>query len=266
VDLGAARVKAKELLARAKRPVMRISPYLCGEAIDAFLDAASKKGIPVRAAGLEKVDPRWAELANGKAAGCVDGEHPVIVLAGDIAGTNNVAFTEAYRRRRAGLAELWIAGHDDETSRRAASRLLSDLPTALNEALAANPAVEVWVNAEEAGQGVLDALLAVRDRVRADVPGGFRVNVLWNSRNAGYIFSRQTAAAAKPDLLLDVGVQEGVNGTKRIAWGTKPGSEDLFVSLPRDAWIMGRSHPTGMPTRSDGKVSLDMLKPLLLIE
>ena len=260
VDLGAARASARKLLSKAKRPVMRISPYLCGEAIDTFLDVASKKGIPVQAAGLEGVDPRWAELANGKAGGCVEGEHPIIVMVGDIAGSNNVAFTEAFRRRRQGAADLWIVAHDDETARRAASRVITDLPTALNEALASGSAVEVWVNAEESGREVLEALLAVRGKVR--------VNVLWNSRNAGYLFTRQTvavsggfgAAAGKADLLLDVGVQEGANGTTRIAWGTKPGSEDLFVSLPRELWILGRSYPTGMPGTSSGAVDREALK------
>ena len=53
---------------------MRISPYLSGEAIDAFLEAAARRGIPVRAAGLESVDPRWAQLAS-RASGCTQAMH-----------------------------------------------------------------------------------------------------------------------------------------------------------------------------------------------
>ena len=181
---GAAGAAAQKLLSKAKHPVMRISPYLCGEAIDAFLDVASRKGIPVHPAGLEGVDPRWAELANGRAGGCVEGEHPIVLVVGDVASSNNVAFTEAFRRRRAGSADLWIVGHDDETARRCASRLIPDLAAALTEALATGSPVEVWVNAEESGPDVLEALLAVTGKTRGDVPGGFRVNVLWNSRNA----------------------------------------------------------------------------------
>ncbi|MGA2976810.1 MAG: FAD-dependent oxidoreductase [Spirochaetia bacterium] len=52
VDLQAAGVKARALLKAARAPLMRISPYLCGEAIDVFLEAAQRAGIPVQAAGL----------------------------------------------------------------------------------------------------------------------------------------------------------------------------------------------------------------------
>src|SRR5208337_2205214 len=48
IDLAQTRTQVAELLKKAKHPLMRISPYLCGEAIDAFLDAAARKGIPVR--------------------------------------------------------------------------------------------------------------------------------------------------------------------------------------------------------------------------
>jgi ferredoxin len=268
VDLGAARAAAQRLLRRAKHPVMRISPYLCAEAIDAFLDGASKKGIPVQAAGLEGVDPQWAELARGGARGCTEEGRPLILLVGDIAGSNNVAFTEAFRRRREGSADLWVVAHDDETARRSASRLIPEVTVALTEAIASGSAVEVWVNAEQAGRDVLDALLAARGKVRAGVPGGFRadvpggfcVNVLWNSRNAGYLLARQAPHAVKPDLLLDVGVEGGRNGTKRIAWGKKQGDEDLFIPLPRELWILGRSHPTGMPGTVSGAIDHDALR------
>ncbi len=115
IDLGEARIRVGKALARARHPVMRISPYLSGEAIDAFVDAASRRGIPVRAAGLEKVDPRWSQLSSSKPVACADDARPLILLIGDIGATNNVAFTEAYRRRRKGAADLWIVGHDDET-------------------------------------------------------------------------------------------------------------------------------------------------------
>jgi hypothetical protein len=252
VDLAAAREAAQKLLSRAKNPVMRISPSLCGEAIDMFIEAAARRGIPVVAAGLESIDPGWAQLVAGKPAGCLDDEKSLILLIGDIGASNNVAFTEAFRRKRMGAAELWIAGHDDETARRAASRVLPDVGAAIADATRTGLPVEVWVNPEEAGAAVLKALLASRDRLR--------INVLWSTRNAGYLFPKQGGAQNKPDLLLDVGVEESANGTRRIAWGMKPGAQDLFVPLSKDLWIHGKSYPTGMPSVTSGNVDLEALR------
>ncbi len=256
VDLTKAKARLDKALGKARSPMMRISPYLGGEAIDAFVEAATRRGIPFRAAGLEKVDPRWAQLAFVSPESRTEDPRKLILLLGDIGAANNVAFTEAYRLRRKGGADLWIAGHDDETSRRAASRVIADVRAALSESLATGAAVEVWVNAEEASGGALDALL--------DVGAKARVMVLWNSRNAGYLFARQTtspAPAAKvPDLYLDVGVEEAPNGTRRIAWGKKRGNEEVFIPLSVDHWILGRSHPTGMPSTSAGEVDREALK------
>ncbi len=168
---------------------------------------------------------------------------------------SNVAFTEAYRRRRKGAADLWVAGHDDEPSRRAASRVVADARAALSEALATGAAVEVWVNPETAPTGALDALLGVREKIR--------LLLLWNSRNAVYLFMRQTALASTAkvsDLYLDVGVEEAANGAPRIAWGRKQGDEEVFIPLPVEHWIMGRSHPTGMPSTNAGAVDLEARK------
>jgi ferredoxin len=252
VDLKDAKARLGKALAKARNPMMRISPYLSGEAIDAFVEAAVRRGIPVRAAGLEKVDPRWAQLASSKPAACMDETRPLILLIGDIGATNNVAFTEAYRRRRSGKADLWIAGHDDETARRAASRVISDVRAALVEALAGGSPVEVWVNPEAAPVGALDALLGMKDRLQ--------INLLWNSRNAGYLFTRQTPAKNTPDLYLDVGVEETRNGAPRIAWGKKQGDEDIFIHLSREHWILGRSHPTGLPAATSGVIDLQAVK------
>ena len=258
IDPVKTRTQVAGLLKKAKHPVMRISPYLCGEAIDAFLDAAARKGIPVRAAGLEKLDPRWAEVAVRKPAGCSDEEKKLILLIGDIAASNNVAFTEAFRKRRQGAAELWIAGHDDDTARRAADRVIPDVQAALAEAAASGRAVEVWVNPEEAPARALDSLLGLRDKVQ--------VQLLWNSRNAGYLFVRQGKTTHTADLLLDVGVEESANGATRIAWGKKSGTQDLFIPMPREWWFMGRSHPTAMPPVQSGTVQADALKAVLLFD
>ena len=252
VDMKEAKERLGKAVEKARNPVMRISPYLSGEAIDAFVEAAARRGIPVRAAGLEDVDPRWSQLASSKPAAYADETRPLIVLIGDIGATNNVAFTEAYRRSRAGKADLWIAGHDDETARRAASRVLADVPTALNEALASGSPVEVWVNPEAAPAGALSALLGARDRMT--------IHLLWNSRNAGYLFARQTPVKKPADLYLDVGVEEATNGARRIAWGKKRGDEDVFIPLSRELWVQGRSHPTGMPATTSGAIDVSALK------
>ena len=113
--------------------------------------------------------------------------------------------------------------------------------------------VAAWVNPEEAPVGSLDALLAAR--------GKLDVQLFWSSRNAGYLFTRQTPARAAADLYLDVGVEESMNGTRRIAWGKKrKGDEELFIPLARELWILGRSHPTGMPSTTAGKIDLEALK------
>jgi hypothetical protein len=104
----------------------------------------------------------------------------------------------------------------------------------------------------------LDSLLAVKDKVQ--------VNLLWNSRNASYLFPRQGESAQAPDLLLDVGVEESANGTKRIMWGRKSGSQELFIPAPREWWTQGRSHPTGMPPVQSRTIQSDALKEVLLFE
>jgi len=252
VDLREAKARLAKALAASRNPVMRISPYLSGEAIDAFVEAAARRGIPIRAAGLEGLDPRWVQLASAKPAACADDARQLILLIGDIGATNNVAFTEAYRRRRKAAADLWIAGHDDETARRAAARVFADIPAALTEALAAGSDVEVWVNPEAAPAGALDALLGVREKLA--------IHLLWNSRNAGYLFRRQTPPKKTPDLFLDIGVEEATNGVRRIAWGKKRGDEDVFIPLPRELWVLGRSHPTGMPSTVSGTIDLEAVK------
>ena len=74
------------------------------------------------------------------------------IIVGDVAGANNVAFTEAYRKsRQAGMA-IWIVGRDDEVSRRVASRVLpslSDLAQALREAQSSGLRVEILANPQE---------------------------------------------------------------------------------------------------------------------
>jgi hypothetical protein len=45
-------------------------------------------------------------------------------------------------------------------------------------------------------------------------------------------------------------------------WGKKAPAKALFIPMPRDLWIMGRSHPTARPAVSTGSVNLDEIKAL----
>jgi formate dehydrogenase major subunit len=261
VDLKAARAAALKMLSGARSPLMRISGRIAAEAIDAFLEAAARRNIPVVAEGLEELDPRWADLAEARPVPIGNGARPVRILVGDVAASNNVAFTEAMRQRRQGLIDLWIACHDDQTARRAASRVEPDLAAALTDAMASGSPIEVMVSPENASTRVLETLLAVRSSVR--------VFLLWSSRNAGYLFSRTAAPgrrAKKPDLILDVGVENGLNGTPRISWGMTPGKEELFIPLARELWLQGRSHPTGREAVQAGAITGGALKDAVLID
>ena len=252
VDPTAVQRELTRALSGAKSPVMRISPFLSGETIDTFLQAAARRGIPVRAAGLERVDSRWGELQARGGAWAEEGPQ-LLLLIGDLASSNNVAFTEAYRRRRGGTCDLWIVGHDSEPARRAASRVIAEVGAGVDQALASGLRVTAWVNPEEAPAGALEALLAARDKLD--------VQLFWNSRNAGYLLTRQTGGNGAADLYLDVGVEESGSGTPRIAWGKKRrGDESIFIPLPRELWILGRSHPTGMPSVSHGNIDQEALE------
>ncbi|OHD68026.1 MAG: hypothetical protein A2177_07970 [Spirochaetes bacterium RBG_13_68_11] len=271
--------RARDLIGAAKRPLMRISGRLCGEGIDAFLDLARRHDMPVEGEGLAGLDPRWARFAagaaSGRAGGCVESGRglPVRILVGDIAAANNVIFTEAYRERREGTSDLWIAGMDaaDPASARAASRLepsLEALPGMLVDASAAS-SVTVYVNPVEllksAGgvgeKAVLDAL------ERAAARGTVSVVTLWNERNAGYLFGRIAGgapAAKKPDLALDVGTAVEAAGAKVIAWGLSPRDADLYLPLPREYWLAGRMHPSGSEIVVAGEVDTEGLRAAAL--
>jgi hypothetical protein len=196
---------------------------------------------------------------------------------GDIADSNNVAFTEAYRLRREGVADLWIVAPGEAnagTAARAASRVfpeLGELKTAIDQA-AATAAVIVVVNPQEihsksgaaSEKAVLDCLVA------ATKAGTARVVLLWNSRNAGYLFGRLCAggarkAPAKPDLLLDAGIEEQTNGVKRIVWGKKQAEAAVFIPLAASLWTGGRSHPTGRESFAAGPADIEGLRARVLL-
>ncbi len=257
---------AARMIKTAKRPLMRISPELCGEAIDAFLEAAAAGKIPVQAYGLDGLDRRWTALAEthsktGAGAGffqaaCGPSPDTLCILIGDVASSNNVAFTEAYRMRRQGLLDLWIVGSDGEVAERTASRVipeLSGLAGALLEAAKAGRTVEALVNPEEISRvhGSAGEKTVIEALTASGGPLKIRVTLLWNGRNAGYLFGRIAAAhgsaplMARPDLLLDAGVEGSVSGMKRISWGRKKEERALSIPLPVELWTRGKSYPSG---------------------
>ena len=285
LGLADATRRAGDLLRAAKRPVMRISGRLCGEGIDSFLDLADRHRMPVEGEGLAGLDPRWAGFAHASGAtgpGAEDCRDPgaplsIRILVGDVAASNNVIFTEAYRQRRERTADLWIVGMDaaDPASARAASRLepsLGALPALLADAAKAGAAVTVYVNPAEllktggktAEATVLDAL----DRAaRPGARGVVRVVPLWNERNAGYLFGRlagngRPEAPAKPDLVLDAGTGVKADGAKLVAWGLSPRAADLYLPLPRGFWLGGRTHPSGSEPVVTGEVDVEGLGAL----
>ena len=250
---------------------MRISPFLAARRSTRSSTLQQRRASPSSAPGLSDLDPRWAGFAAAQPG--ASSHKGTRILVGTIAESNNVAFTEAYRLRREGVADLWMVAPGEantETARRAASKSSprsTDLEAAIEEA-AAKAAVIVVVNPEEtrskngaeAEGKVLDVLAAAREAGRA------RVVLLWNSRNAGYLFGRLAAdglvkAPKKPDLLLDAGIEEPTNGVKRIVWGKKQADgAALFIPLPVDLWIKGRSHPAGSDAIQAGPVDSGSLR------
>jgi hypothetical protein len=89
--------------------------------------------------------------------------------------------------------------------------------------------------------------------------GKARIFLLWNARNAGYLLTRQTGLVASPDLLLDVGVEHGMDGVKRIRWTHGAADGELAIPLGRDLRIHGTSHPTGFPAITSGAIDEDAL-------
>ncbi len=281
VSLAQARTAAEELLRTARAPVMRISPRLCGEGVDLFLDLAKRRGIPVEGDGLAGIDPRWAGFSGDGVrspdGGAPGAPAPIRILVGDIGASNNVAFTEAWRERRQSGTDLWIVGAPvgDIASSRAASLFepsLEALPALLERAGASGSRVIVVANPQqlreahgEAGQKlVLDCLA-----------GAAGVELLWNDRNAGYLLGKlaedggpRRPAGAKPDLLLDVcmdGTTVADGAARTIAWGLAPRKADLFVPVPREALLGGWAHTSASGAVRIGEIDGERLKELSLL-
>lgn len=197
IGFSPAGLKVKEYLLKSKNPVMEISSYLAIEVIDAFADKAQEHGIRVIPRDIAGVDSGWLDLLKKteSEAGFFTGNHArTVILAGDIEGANNVVFTECYRMKKEGVFDLWIAGSDSESAKRAASRVypgISEFGAALKDAEALGT-VDIIVNPEDissaygkaAESDIITRLSSAYDRGRT------RVTLFWNSRNASYLLRK----------------------------------------------------------------------------
>ncbi len=205
----------KERLGRAKKPLLRISPLLAGEAIDRLVRLAVERKMAVAPLGLEGLERDWARLAAAPAGAAAEplfetlraapGAVPVaaeaaraelrapsaahgaprlVLLVGSLDESNNVAFTEALRWKRKGGGALWAVGPQAPIYTRHFDRIfprLEELDAALRAAAAA---------------GVPGAVPSAELRAPSSVPG---VEVLVNpeelARAGGKAVERQALAA-----------------------------------------------------------------------
>lgn len=110
---------------------------------------------------------------------------------------------------------------------------------------------------------MLDAL---QRAARPGAGGTVSVVTLWNERNAGYLFGLAAAAGPvpeKPDLVLDAGTGTRPDGAKLIAWDLSPRGADLYLPVPREYWLGGRTHPSGREPFVAGEVDVEGLRAAL---
>ena len=269
-----ARACLEDLLARARRPLLRLSPMLAAEVLDRFLAFAGSRGIPVAAEGLAGLEPGWASLigragsarASAQAFGTGAGVRRILI-AGGLERANNVAFTDCLALQRRGQARLWYYGETEAVYERFFERIVPD-PSLLAEGLAGTGGpIEVLVNPEEllAGAGktaekkVLAALQAAGPEVR--------ITLYWNSRNAAHLLAaldgKGASAEAKHDLLLDAGLGPD-RGKAAVRWGFGPDGAQLFIPLPRAALLAGTGSPSGREPLQAGELDKALLPNLLI--
>ena len=272
---AAAQAFLTEVVGKAKQPRLRLSPVLAAEVLDRFLAFAAAHKIPVEPAGLSGLEPGWAKLlAAGAGTGSGAGDPPVrrILLAAGLEDANNVAFTECLALQRQGRAKLWFYGEPKPVYERFFDRIVSDpgeLPGGLSEALGAAEPTDVMVNPEEllriagkeAEKKVLAGLLKAAGR-----PG---VTLYWNSRNASHLLRALAdkgvgRASGDCDLLLEAGTADG-NGQAAVRWGLGPAAgAELFIPLPRAAFLAGTGSPSGRPPLVAGDLDKAVLAGLLV--
>ena len=280
VDSRRARRELVALLNGSERPVLQISPYLAGETIDLFLEAAARRGLAVKPGRLERLNPAWTALLQLPRREDFFASLPeaegVVFLVGDLEEANNVAVTDCLTASRRGRLVLWTAGHAGPAAARAAVRSwteLDGLGEAIEQASRETGSLRVLVNPEELRDGygpaleeqVVAVLLEAASSGRADVV------LLWNSRNAGYLL-RRLAELQLPlcrdlsfDLLLDVGgeIREALGQRRFVRWGRKADNAHLFIPLSEAYWRKGTMEPSGRPPLNAGKLKTNRRELLL---
>jgi len=202
----------------AHKVLMRLSPFLSGEAIDYLIKRAGDMGCIVQPIGLGHINYGWIELNNlGKGAVFdnplslggkrrpfsletyyffedtgSDPQRRAAIVLGTLADSNNVAFTEAYRMKKEGRFSLWVVGDDGPAAQRVSDRVfpnLSSLEDALQYAQFERRMVDILVNPE-----VLHTCCEretenrlIRAIGEASTWQKIRVTLFWNARNCWYL-------------------------------------------------------------------------------
>lgn len=298
-----AAVHLEEALKSSRRTVMRLSPYLPGEVLDRALNFARARGISVEAAGLERLHPGWGALIDNGEAGSQgdylfeDGqqgtERRLLLIAGDLEASNNVAFTDCLTVAGERNYPLWRVGALDPVYRRFFDRSFSDsgvLAEALEEARAAgadrvevllNPEQILKVSGKKKEKAVLQALQSALAEDANKVKGKAKMSLtlFWNSRNAGYLLrslNGSNRSKSKADLLLEVGPEPQFHnpersdsagteeGVRTIRWGWRRDGAELLIPLDRSIWFSGYSELSGRAPRRAGVPSREAFKNLII--
>jgi NADPH-dependent glutamate synthase beta subunit-like oxidoreductase/ferredoxin len=272
IDFDKADDILNDYIKTSEKKALLISPFLAGEVIDYLLDRAEALGLHVNADGLDSINSSWLQFLEDQkeppfSARTGDAADRAVIVIGNLADTNNVAFTELIRLQKEGLLQLWCVGSDSETAHRVSTRLFpsfSELEDALLFAQAENRSIDILVNPECLGRCCEHEMENKLIKHIAGYKGELRLSVtlFWNSRNAGYLLKSMLNRGLLPkkerigiedyDLILDAGFRtengsEYVNGAagKLVKFGGAPGGSGLYLPVPRSFWLEGYMEPSG---------------------
>ncbi|MBN2049601.1 MAG: FAD-dependent oxidoreductase [Spirochaetales bacterium] len=292
----------------SKKVLMRISPFLSGEVIDYFLARAGELGCVVRPIGLEHINPSWIELNNLGKGGLpesslstkngrrpfnlethyffedtgIDPQRRAALVLGTLYDSNNVAFTEAYRMKKAGYFTLWVVGDNGPAVQRTADRVfpnLSSLDDALQYAQFERRMVDILINPEDlhvcCERDTENRL--IQSIGEASTWQKIRVTLFWNARNSWYLLKSlgerespeeigNSGGMEDFDLILDVGGNLESNDNRRvIRWGGDNTHVDLHIPVPLKYWIEGYSEPSGRSPLRQGAQDREEIRNALLL-
>ncbi len=283
ISLEEARTHLEGLLNQSSKILMKLSPFLAGEAIDYFLEKAKGLDCSVKPGGLEGLNPAWLDLLPGPGETGffedhrADPKRRAAIVVGNLEDSNNVAFTEVYRLKKQGLFELWTVGSDSPVCRRVADRVfpnLSQLQEAFQYAQLERRMVDLLVNPEEipriCEREIHNVLL--KTIIEASFSKEYRLTLFWNSRNSAYLLRSLTEKGLLSrkmedyDLLLAVGgeIEESREAKRVIRWGAEPKGSGpdvagLFLPLHQSFLFRGYTEPSGRKPFRAGEVDLKLL-------